>query len=628
MVLAGSRIAVVPSATSQATADATSDLRVRRGGLRLGSALEGLAVLAAPVVMYFVLRLRAMTPMAIPDPSIHSSYIFDPRDLFLRYSAALNPTARLREGARVGFLVPARLAYLAFGAVPGFFVFRFVLVILAVAPTYVLLRRLYGVGAGALAVAVIMASPVLVTAWGTDFPDSSVVSYLIAGLACLVMPVARRRTQMVMLAAAASLFTLAVWALATSAVLVATTLLIYLLVRCRRARADLVTDVSVLAFVAVVVTLALGVGSWLELGQFDYIKPTVDSLRYLDTPAQAVLWHSTNWRWVRYDVYLLLLPAAAVAWFVAFGRRPQPIGRAQLTIGLVLGAECVASFYIQFFNHVQVLEEPYFSATLWSALTLATIVTLAELTRPLAAHRALQFAPALLVVAVALGYEVHPHVPAFDWSPTGFVVAALVIGAAVVGRRLGHDPRQMVAGLVGAGVVVVTSGAALVLTVAPTPAHAPLSGTIFDPPTMYASALGGSAAPLIDYYRLTSDVPGFIGPAAYRGEQLLTCWSAANAGATAEHGENLSVVGLFHGSYNLLPGYCPDISAQGIEDIDQRHAAQLLVISESPMNLPLLLSRLAPLQPKIVRETVLHSGRYHLDLWLVDLLRDMPPRPA
>jgi hypothetical protein len=573
---------------------------------------EGLALLLAPAAAFFVLRLALMSPPGLPDPSMHTTFILDPHDIFTRYAAVFTPTSRLREGARVGFLIPARIAYLLFGAYPGFIVFRYALALIAVVPTYFLLRRLYSPPAGALGVIVILSCPIIVTAWGTDFPDSAAVSYLIGGLACLAMPATRHRT--VLLVVAATLFTMAVWAIASSAPLVAVTVAIYGVIRLARDRPRLLRHAAAMGGTAVAVTGLLAIASKLLLGPFDYIVPTVRSLIFLSQPSQVAMWHSANWQWAPYVAYLLVPPAVVASWFIAFGPRVRGIPTPQLLVGLSCAAQLAIYVWLQFAGGVQVLEVHYFSSLLWAAVALTFAFVLVELGRPLLSHPLSAWLLPLLVLGVALVYEGDPHVPAFGWVPQGVSIAAILVVVAAVARLLRRAPATPPLRFMTGPAVVLMAGCALILSVAPSPDHAPVPHTVSDPPPAYASALGGDATLAIDQYRATAELPAFVGPAAYPGEQLLMWWPADQVNSL------LGPTGIFHFGFNSVPGSFGTLDSSGRQVIEQRQPAQILLLSTTGEGFADSFSSLGPFRPELMRTGILRSGPVVFHVWLIDLL--------
>lgn len=576
--------------------------------------LEALGVALSPAVVALVLRVRLMAPSILPDPALHTAYIIDPRDFFNRYGALLAEEGRLREASRVGFLVPARLAYLVFGAVPGFFVTRYVLALIVVAPVYLLLRRLYGRPAGVVGILVVLSSPVILTAWGTDYPDSAVVSYAAGALACLAMPCARRWRR-AWLAAAGVLLVLTVWSHGTGVPLVGATLVGYLGVRLVRDRAGLLGDLALLAGIAVAVTGLLIVASWVVLGRANFIAPTWQAYQYLSSPSQTARWHSANWRWVLYVAYLLVPPAVLGAFAVAVARRGRAVPTPVLLVGVVAAAQLVASVWLQFAGSVAALEEHYFSSPLWAGVCLAFAVTVAELSRPLSDRPLARWLPAAVLLAVPLGYEAYPHVPSFGLAPFGVILAAAVVAAAAAVRACARIGPQLAATATGLALVVL-SGAILVLTVAPIPQGSQLPGNPFDPPPAYSSALGGSGTVYIDGYRIATELPAFVGPAAYRGEGLLvwplTSWTAPSADYL------VYALGMYD-RISHLPGVSPDLAWGDRNLLQTVRPGQLLLLGSSAASFPTALRSLSAYRPTLTRAGELHSGPLVLHVWVIRL---------
>lgn len=578
---------------------------------------EALSVIVSPVVGFFALRMRPMAPVGLPDPSMHTIFVIDPHDVFTRYSQAYAATDRLREGARAGFLVPARISYLLFGAVPGFFVLRYVFALIAVVPVYLLLRRLYSRVAGLIGIIVVLSSPVIITAWGTDYPDSAVVSYALAGLACLAMPCSARWRR-AWLGLGGFFFVMATWAHGMGGLLAVVTLACYLAVRLIRQRGQLLGDIALLAGVAVVATGALMVASRLVLGQFDFVLPTIDALRYLSQPSQEALWHSASWRWAPYVSYLLVPPAVVAAFAVTFFSRSRSIGTPQLLVELACAVQVVVYVYMQFFGNLQTLEMHYFSSTLWASVSLAFAMTVAELGQRRLDHRWARWIPCAVLLVVPIGYAADPHVPAFGWAPYGFIFAVLLVASIAVARLAVRVPHTVASRLVTAGGLLGATGCALLLTIAQIPGHPLFPRTQADPPPAYSQALGGNGAALVDEYQVVTEIPSFVGNATYRGEQLLT-WPPWN-----KLGPVLEVLGIYHSGFNALTSTPPDLTVTDRIILDRRRPAELLLFGTTAAPFQAAVEALAAYQPEVVRSGVLSSGTYALHLEVL-MLHRYPP---
>jgi hypothetical protein len=607
----------LPVAEAQAARDfepgcpATETTRKgRRSGLLL--AAEVLGVFASPIAAFFALRIRPMAEPNLPDPAMHTIYIVDPRDVFVRFATAYASDARLRESARVGFLVPARIAYLVFGAVPGFFATRYLFALIAVVPTYVLLRRLYSSAAGVVGILVIMSSPVFITAWGTDYPDSAVVSYMAGALACLAMPGGQKERRF-WIVGASLLLTCAVWAHSVAVPLVAATLVIYLVVRFVRSRDGFVFDLCLMGGVALLTTGALGVASEILFGRFNFITTTWDAFRFLGTPAQVASWHAKGWRWVTWLPYLLVPPAVFVAFVVVFARRLRRIPTAQLMVGLACGAQIAVFAYLQFFGTVETLEEHYFSSTLWASVCLALAFIVVEVSRPLVGlSRFAGWIVVGLAVAVPLVYEAAPRESPFLWVGVGLGLAAVFVAGAVI-ARVGSSSTSRVIMLSSVAIgVVAMLGSSLYLTADPV-LRDPDLNWVKDPAPSYFDALGTGAGDLVDDYRIAAQLPGFVGNATYNGEQLLMWWPPSEVVALDD------LVGMYHFSFNTLPSAPPNLTEQDVAMLESRRPAELLLLDTSDIGPANALASLARFDPVLLRHTALRSGNAVAYVWLINL---------
>src|ERR1700678_2455342 len=100
--------------------------------------VEPLFLLLLPPMAWILLKISLLNQAGFLDPYYYTGYIHNSQDLLTRYGLTY-------YSVRFGLILPAKAFAWAFGPVPGYLAFRYVLALLAGVPLYVLIKRHYGI---------------------------------------------------------------------------------------------------------------------------------------------------------------------------------------------------------------------------------------------------------------------------------------------------------------------------------------------------------------------------------------------------------------------------------------------------------------------------------------------------
>ncbi|MDX6202612.1 MAG: hypothetical protein QOJ83_2112 [Frankiales bacterium] len=592
------------------------------------AAAELAALLVAPVAVFFGLRELPMAAVAMIDRYFYQAYTEHGADLVERYGTGGYYWVRL------GFTLPSRLCYLLFGATNGFLVFRYVLALVAILPAYLLFRRLYGRGAGAVAVAAVLSSPVIVYAWGTDYPDSSAVSYLVAGMCLVLMPSPSRRARLAWVAGGGVMLSLALHSQAVSAPLVGVIVLVHLAGELRRSWLRALVDAGLLLGAVLAVTGVLMLFARAMYGQWNIIRPTLTASQHLRTPAELRKWHTVDWHWVLRDPYLAVPLLALIVWLAArlAVRRPPeapadepapeqapPAPKSSLhpesALAAVLVLQVAFFTWWQFFDKGYGLEYHFASSMLWPATVLVLAAAVVRASRPLLCRPRTAAVPALLVLAVPYALTFTRGRLIFGLVPALVTAAVLALAVAAYIRWQPDPVRHVVTAAVLAAVVGGTmTGSGYVLT-----AGERLTGAFracqrpFPQPN-YGDVLRTDRSWRLTQaqYRLAAELNEAVPPATHKGDDLMMWYPARDPLAS-------SLSAQFLWSPNALRPHLPTLTSPDVRALSKRRPGTLLLMGTKDTGFDQAVSELAQAGAPMNVSSMhtLTAGPYTFHVWVL-----------
>jgi hypothetical protein len=594
-----------PAATAPPDVPAVS--WARRGRLDAAvtaRALEAALLLAAPAAVFLGLRVRPMAASTMIDPSFYTAYLQNGRELMDRFGPGYD-----YYWVRAGFIVPARVLWWLLGTLGGFYTFRYLLALVAIVPAYLLFKRLHGALAGWIAVLVVLTCPVVLTAWGSDYPDAAAVSYLVGGIACVLMPAGRRWPWTL---AAGALFALAVHSQVIYAVAAAAPVLAYLAVLRLRSPGGAALDVLLLAAAAGAATLVLVLASIRLFGVGDLLSPTLRQIQVARDPAQAASFYSTTWKWLINDIYVLLPPTVVGVWLAvswrAAGVRPQEWALAiatLLTFALHAG--------LQFLTRSWTLEYYLYTSVLFASTSLTLAAALARLASPAGRTRAWLLVPALVVlVPVAL----RPLRPAVAIElPVALAVAAATVAVALAARApFAAGPRGRVP-----AAAAVLAGTTLLLVAMPVDRPLfPGQAAYFTPD--YGSVLFGDGAHDVDEYVVASQLRTVVPSIHEVPGEVVLWWAPAHAPVV----DRAAAQYLWYN--DALPSTLPELDGPETNLLASKRSRWMVLLSADGREFDAAMAELTGrgFAPSTWRERTLASGSVHLRVRVVELTAFRP----
>ena len=553
--------------------------------------VTGALLLAAPILLLFPLRARLFGQPDMVDPYLHTAVIEHGRDLAQRFGVGD------RQLTRAGFTVPGRLTNAAFGDLGGYYAWRYLLVLVAIVPAYLLFARLRGRPAGAVAVVAVIGSPVVVQAWSTDYPMSSAISYLIAGYCCLVMPADVRRHRIAWVGLGGAFLGLAVYSHVVALPLVAIAVLAWTAYTLALERGNALYELGALLVAAAVVSGGLSLLSSALFGAPDLWSPTWRAFSDLRSAQSVALYHSTNWRWILDAPHLLVPALVALMWSALALRRHNGFRAQERFFAALLASQVILSIYLQFFREQWVLEFHYYFSLLWPPVVLVATSTVCELSRALLRDlRWRRWLPAGLVIGIPLVLATLHIRVSFR-----FVVASVTIGLAIAGiaalARL--DARGRSAAAVAGFLVVM-----YLVTVAQSPAKSPpRRGQAALPKPHYELVFGHPSTHERDLYLAASDLNDIVPAPSESGVPLLL-WGPAR------WPQSLSVAAAQYGWLSNAVLGMPNLSPADVARIETVRPDVLVLLSthETDLDRGVAALRTAFPDSKVVSSARLHHG--------------------
>jgi 4-amino-4-deoxy-L-arabinose transferase-like glycosyltransferase len=578
-----------------------------RGGSSLRTAAESIALLAAPVVVFFGWHVRAMPRTLMIDPFFYGAYALDGPDLLQRFGTGNY------FWPRVGFILPDRLFVTLFGPLGGFFTFRYVLALVATIPVYILFRQVLGRWAAWLAVLVILTAPVILSAWGTDYPDSSAVSYLMAGAACLFIRSRTPRTQWIWTVAAGVLLGLAVNSQVVAGFTVVGVLTGRVVSGWADGRSRIIAELRSVLIGAVAVTAILVVCTGLTMGQWDIFRPTADAILQYRQPAQIALFHSSTWRWLIDDIYVFVPPALVAAWLITAWPVVDrtDISRAELGFATAACVTFVLHLLAQFVAKNWTLEYYLYTSMLWATvcpLLVFSVLSAARSGDPACRRRGgLVLATAALVGLPLLARLFR------DQLQLDFRVALALVAVPSLGALIGRYGGRRAAARVAA--VACVAGAATLLVVG-----LPEKATIFPGQVSYytpdyGTALFGDGSAAVDEYAVFASLHQVV-PTSTQVPGGLAMWWPANASrlVTVPSAQYLWIL-------EALPAEMPDLNEATKTALYIRNPRLLLLLSDTGTEFDVAETALKQggFAPTTLREATLRSGPDVLHVRVLEL---------